>query len=114
MSFDYIKQDLAGYPFNSKYPPNSDINGSLYHGYRNSAEETFFYDFAVQRYNLRFTYNGQSYYFLCTQNYAAQCDETFCQEIRRFEDCNSVLEHFLIDGKRLIDLISQIEDCEPM
>jgi hypothetical protein len=25
--YDYIKDDLAGYPFNAKYPPNYEQNG---------------------------------------------------------------------------------------
>ena len=52
---DYVKKDLAGYWYNSKYPPNYKVNGSLYHGYKNGVEETLFYDFAVQRYDLYFT-----------------------------------------------------------
>ena len=52
---DYVKKDLAGYWYNSKYPPNYEVNGSLYHGYKNSVEETLFYDFAVQKYDLYFT-----------------------------------------------------------
>jgi hypothetical protein len=107
-------KDLAGYPFNAKYPPNYELNGGLYHGYKNNSEETFFYDFAVQRYDLRFSYNGVEYYFMSGQDYAAQCDEKFTNKIRKFKDGNAVLEEFEIDGKRLIDLIPLIEDCEPM
>ena len=64
MAYEYRKKDLAGYPFNAKYPPNYEKNGGLYHGYKNNSEETFYYDFAVQRYDLRFSYNGKKYYFL--------------------------------------------------
>ena len=76
-AYDYIKDNLAGYPFNAKHPPNYEQNGGLYHGYKNNSEETFYYDFAVQRYDLRFNYNGTDYYFLSEQDYAAQCDEHF-------------------------------------
>ncbi len=110
--YDYIKDNLAGYPLNSKYPPNYEQNGGLYHGYKNNSEETFFYDFAVQRYDLRFSYKGVDYYFLSEQDYAAQCDEHFANKIRRFRDGNAVLEEFKIGGKRLIELIPLIEDCE--
>ena len=113
-AYDYIKDDLAGYPFNAKYPPNYEKNGGLYHGYKNNSEETFFYDFAVQRYDLRFSYKGVDYYFLSEQDYAAQCDEHFTNEIRRFNDGNAVLEEFEIDGKKLIELIPLIDDCEPI
>ena len=61
-----------------------------------------------------FSYNGQEYYFLSEQDYAAQCDEHFTNDIRRFKDGNAVHEDFEIDGKRLLDLIPLIDDCEPM
>jgi hypothetical protein len=114
MAYEYVKDDLMGYPFNSKYPPNYDKNGGLYHGYRNSTEETFLYDFAVQRYDLRFSYKGKTYHFLSCEDHAALCDDTFSKEITRFKDGNDVLENFLIEGSRLFDLISVIEDAEPM
>ena len=52
----YLKRDLAGFYFNSKYPPNPEENGTLYGGYRNNAEEVLFYDFAVQGYDVSFTF----------------------------------------------------------
>lgn len=112
MAYDYIKNDLAGYPFNEKYPPNYEKNGGLYHGYRNNIEETFYYDFAVQRYDLRFRYDGKEYYFFSFEDHAAQCDETFSTEIKTFKDGNDVIEHFQIDGKRLIDIIPLVDNCE--
>lgn len=39
-AYDYIKDDLAGYPFNAKYPPNYERYGGLYHGYKNNSEVT--------------------------------------------------------------------------
>ena len=96
-----------GYPFNSKYPPNYDKNGGLYHGYRNSTEETFLYDFAVQRYDLRFSYKGKTYHFLSCEDHAALCDETFSKEI---------ISSYFSFGTQVcgFDLISVIEDAEPM
>lgn len=112
MAYEYIKTDIKGYPYNDKYPPNYSKNGGIYHGYRNNSEETFFYDFAVQRYDLRFTWEGDEYYFLSSEDYAAQCDETFTNEFRRFIDGNDVLERFTINGIRLLDLVPYITDVE--
>jgi hypothetical protein len=67
------------------------------------------------QYDLRFTYDGRSYYFLSELNsYAAQCDETFRHELQRFKDGNDVLEHFYIGGVKLLDLIDKINDVEPL
>lgn len=40
-AYDYIKDDLAGYPFNAKYPPNYEKNGGLYHGYKTTLKRRF-------------------------------------------------------------------------
>lgn len=111
---DYVKKDLAGYWYNSKYPPNYEVNGSLYHGYKNSAEETLFYDFAVQRYDLYFTYRGKPYHFLSDSEHVAYCDDHYTEEYQRFPDGNTALEQFTIDGKPLIELINDLENVEPM
>ena len=102
LPYAYIKKDSLGFPFNSIYPPTGNSEGGLYHGYRNNTEETFFYDFAVQRYDLRFVYEGNEYYFLSTDNYVAQCDEKFTNELQRYVDGNDVLERFTIKGVRLL------------
>ena len=105
----YIGKDLCGFDFNMKYPPT---NGP-YHGYKTDKEETLFYDFAVLGYDLSFTYKGKNYYFLTEDNYVANCDETFNIEYERFEDAIDALENFTIDGKTLVDLIDELESCQP-
>lgn len=109
---DYIRTDLAGYLFNLKYQPDTTLNGTLYHGYKSCKEETLFYDFAVQGYDLTFCYKGKRYHFLSEENYVAHCDENYTVEYQRFEDGNSALEQFKIDGKSLIDLIDELEEVE--
>lgn len=51
---------MADYPFNAKFPPKNRRNGDLYHGYDTTAEECLFYDFAVQGYDLKISYNNVS------------------------------------------------------
>lgn len=110
---DYVKKDLAGYPFNSKYPPDVSDHNNLYHRYKSDVEETLFYDFAVQGYDLRFTYKGTTYHFLSEPDYVAYCDEKYTDEYLRFPDGNTALEQFTIDGKSIIELIDELEDVEP-
>ena len=110
---DYVMTDLIGYPYNGKYPPKGDKHG-LYHGYASDAEETLFYDFAVQRYDLTFVYKGQRYYFLSDTDHVAFCDEHYTVEYQVYSDGNTALEQFLIDGKPLIELIDQLEEVEPV
>ena len=111
---DYVLKDLAGYWYNSKYPPNYKVNGSLYHGYKNGIQETLFYDFAVQRYDLRFTYKNKPYHFLSDSKHVAYCDEHYTEEYQVFPDGNTALEQFIIDGKPIIELIDELEDVEPI
>ena len=105
--------DLMGYPYNGKYPPKGEKNG-LYHGYHNANEETLFYDFAVQGYDLTFVYKAKRYYFLSTPDYVALCDDHYTEEYQRYPDGNTALEQFIIDGKALIEIINDLEEVEPV
>lgn len=111
---DYVKTNLLGYPYNEKYPPRGDSKGNLYHGYPSDKEETLFYDFAVQGYDLTFSYHGKRYYFLTGTDYVARCDEHYSEEYEKYSDGNAALEQFKIDGHSIIELIDEIEDCEPV
>lgn len=111
---DYVRTNLLGYPYNGKYSPKGDDKGNLYHGYPSDKEETLFYDFAVQGYDLAFICRGKKYYFLTGPDYVARCDENYSEEYERFPDGNSALEQFTIDGKSIIELVDEIEDCEPV
>lgn len=111
---DYVKTDFAGYDFNSKYAPDPSRYGSSHHGYKNDVEETLFYHFAVQGYDLCFTYKGKQYHFLTEPDYVAYCDENYSEEYQRFPDGNTALEQFTIEGKTLLELIDELEDVEPI
>ena len=47
--------DLFGYPYNIKYPPNIALYGDDCQGYKTWNQSLFFYDFAVQGYDMSFT-----------------------------------------------------------
>ena len=110
----YIGIDIAGYPFNRKYPPDIKKYGSQYYGYKNVQRQTFFYDFAVLRYDVKFSYKGVSYYIIIRNVYCAQTDETLHIEYQRFFDAINLVESMKIDDKNLIDIIDLIEDVEVM
>lgn len=110
MAYDYIQTDLAGYPFNGKYPPEKydyTTDGAL-----NPNRATIFHDFAVQGYDLTFKFNGKHYYCLCEKDYVASCDSSFCEEYERFCDANDFIENFLIDGNNILSIIDQLEEVE--
>ena len=109
---EYVMYDLAGYPYNGKYPPAKTAKGSLYHGYASDKEETLFYDFAVQGYDLTFVCRGKRYHFLMSPDYVASCDDTYSKEYERFEDGNTALEQFKIDGHSILELIDELEEVE--
>lgn len=115
MGKNYILYDLAGYPFNGKYPPKGNTkNGNMYHGYDTAAQECLFYDFAVLGYDLKIKYHDKYYYFMVDDDCVWLSDSAFCEMREKFKNGNDVLEHFLIEGKPLISIIDDLEDYEPM
>lgn len=105
-----ILYDLAGYPYNGKYPPRGNSN---YHGYDTPKQECLFYDFAVLGYDLMITYRGVSYYFMVDNDGVWLSDEQFSAKNKRFENGNDVLESFSIEGRKLIDIIDELDYAEP-
>ncbi len=109
-----IVWDLDGYPMNAKYPPDIERYGGTFHGYPTDERETIFYNFAVQRYDLTFSYKGKIYYVVSSMDHVALCDEHFTEEYEVYPNANAFIENFKIDGRPLIDLIDELEDVEPV
>ena len=109
-----VGYNLAGYPFNKKYPPKDMRIGAKRGGYETWNRWILFYDFAVQGYDLYFKYKGKEYHFLSEPDYVAYCDDHYTEEYQRFPDGNVLIEQFEIDGKKLIDIIDELEDVEPI
>ena len=106
--------DKDGYPYNCKYPPNKEKYGFSYNGYKSSFEETLYYDFGVQNYDLYFKYKGKEYHVLNEFNHVALCDEHYTKEYEVFADEMDFIENFNIDGVPLINLIEELEEADPM
>lgn len=112
MARDYILEDSNGYPFNSEFAPDFVKFGDRYHGYKNNSQEALFYYFAVMGYDLQFDYNGQTYYFLSTENYVARCDKDFKDDLEVFENANVMFRTFCIDGKKLVDIVDELTNAD--
>lgn len=112
---DVVGRDLMGYPYNKKYPPTDTSKGNLYHGYSDSFRETLFYDFAVLGYDLEFSYRGRAYHVMSDrENGVWLSDSKYTAKLEHFANGNDFLENFKIDGRRLIDLIDQLDDVQPI
>lgn len=109
----YVSYNLAGYPYNCKYPPDTQRFGFAHDGYANVAEGVLFYDFAVMGYDVKFSYKGRKYYLL-NDGEASLSDYKFTERIKTFEDPMELIENLDIEGQPLISILDQIEDIEPI
>ena len=105
--------DLWGYPYNRKYPSNKTLYPT-YGGYETPQEEAFFYDFAVQGYDIKFRYHGVQYYCLYEPEHVALCDSHFTEEYQVFSNGNELIENLLVEGIPLIRLLQELDDVEPV
>lgn len=110
--YDYIGHDLAGYSFNMKYPPTNLTPNANFLGYPSWNRQAFFFEFAVQGYDMSFDYKGETYYLLYDEDGAGRCRVPFNDVIEKFESPNALIEQMEIDGKKLIEVIDLLENVE--
>ena len=108
MARDYILTDPDGFPYNSEFKPDFEKYGEQYHGYQTNNHEAIFYYFAVLGYDLQLEYNGTTYYFLSTEEYAARTDNNFSQNLEVFANENEMVKTFEIDDKPLVSIIDNL------
>ena len=110
---NFASEPLFGCPYNKKYPPNKTLFPT-YGGYETPEEEAFFYDFAVQGYDIKFEYLGEKYYCLYEPDHVALCDSHFTKEYQVFHDGNELIENLIIQSTPLISILHNLENVEPV
>ena len=111
--YAYIGKNHLGFRYNKRYPPNKEKFGIIFDGYATKAEGVLFYDFAVQGYDVEFSYKGKKYYLL-NDGEAYLSDSHFSAKYEHFDNPMDLVEHLKIDGKPLISIMSDLDDIEPM
>lgn len=111
---EVIGFNLFGHPYNKKYPPDEKKHGTEFYGYQSPYAAVLFYDFAVQHYDLEFSYRIKTYYCVSEPDHVALCDKNFSIHYQRFDNANVFIETFEIEGHKLIDIIDDLDYAEPM
>ena len=112
MGREYILTDSSGYPYNAEYALDFEKYGDQYHGYQTNNQEALFYYFAVLGYDLKFTYEKNTYYFLSTEEYVARTDENFQRDLEVFADANQMLKTFKIGNIPIYIIADQLVNIE--
>lgn len=107
-----IARDLMGNPYNAKYPPNYDLYGHTYDGYKSWNQSAFFLSFVVEYYDLEFSYKGKTYYIGFDEGKACFFRTPFDDPYLNYPSGNELLEQFTIEGTPLINLIDELEDVD--
>lgn len=116
-SIGVVGTDFLGYPYNVKYPPELAKYGDQYLGYKSWNREVFFYEFAVQGYDVQFEYHGIVYHLMADSDYYCTCPNhcfTPDADSQYFANGNDLIEHLLIEGKPLIIIIDELTNVEIM
>lgn len=112
MKRPYIINDADCKPKNAKYPPNKELYGNEFGGYKNRTEEILFYEFVVLEKDISFTYNGIKYYFYKHNAPATAYNATTKEIIAEFSNEMELIECFSIDGIPFIEVLDKISDVK--
>lgn len=110
---DEVVMNLAGYYENREYPPDTGMYGTRYGGYKTNNEEVLFKQFAVQGYDVSFSYKGKEYYLRYDgEDGVAVTDSNFEEEIVKYPSANTLIRQYMIDGMPLKSIIDKLENME--
>lgn len=110
-----LVKDLMGYYYNGKYPPMISKYGDQYLGYPNWNQEVFFYEFAVQGYDVTFVYHGVKYFLMADSEYYCTCEDMHFMPSDKsiyFKNGNELIEQLDIEGHKLIEIMDELEEVE--
>ena len=108
MNKPYIINDANGNPINGKYPPNRELYGDEFGGYKNRIEEILFYEFLVLNKDISFTYNGVKYYFYSHNTPATAYNANIKEVIKEYSNETELIENFSINGIPFIEVMDEI------
>jgi hypothetical protein len=107
---DYVGHDLFGYEYNRKYPPNKEMFGNDFGGYATPNQETFFYDYCIQQYGVVFSYEEVSYETEFTNEGPILRNITTQKVQGPFDDAVQLLEKAIINGRKMIDILDNLQN----
>ena len=118
MNKPYIIYNKKGDLVNGKYPPNIELYGEEFGGYRSEAEKILFHDFAVLSSDFYIFYNDTFY----SVNKEADSikvswnaflpDSKVVYKEETYNDEMELLEKFKLDDKNLMDIIDNMESIK--
>ena len=118
MNRSYIINDVNGNPINGKYPPNKELYGEEFGGYRSEAEKIMFHDFAVLSFDFYIFYKN-TFYFVNKENDSIKVswnaflpDSKVVYKEEEYNDEMEFLENFKLDDKLLMNIIDNMESIE--
>lgn len=106
---EFVGRDLFGNEYNCKYHPNKEVNGTDYEGYATPNQLTFFYDFCIQHYGVGFYYHNNQYEAEFVDEGPVLINKTENEVQGPFVDAMELIETSDVDGKRLIDVMEDLE-----
>ena len=113
----YVGYGEDGEWYNKEYPPNPKKYGKSYGGYKTPVEEALFQLFAVNGDDIILKYHGNNYAlrysrdaFFLGQRWGMFYDN----KIGEFKDPMDLIRNLEIEGKKLIDIIPDIEEIDPV
>lgn len=102
---EYTKQDELGRWINTEFPPENFNKYPHNAGYRTANREMLFYQFAVQYYDMRISYQGQGI-ILYADDVCCVTDMEHNNISDEYPTANDLIKNFKFpDGKTLIDVV---------
>lgn len=105
-----MKQDKYGNWINEEFPPKGDTR-KRYDGYDTWNEDMLFKVFAIDKYDMWFSYKGKKYFFNNDLD-VSWVSEDWNEEYETWPSPNDFIRNFKLDGKPLYEMVNKLDEID--
>lgn len=99
--------------YEDEFPPKREMIDK-YYGYDTWNECMLFHEFAVNMYDMSFSYKGEKYFFNIDGDGVIWVNEKANTVIAEWDSAVEFIKNFKLDGKPLYEIVNELDDIDWM
>ena len=108
-----IKEAPGNNWYEDEFPPKGDMAKGRYSGYNTWNECILFHEFAVNLYDMWFSYKGRKYFFNNSGDDGVQwVSEDWRETYGEWANPVEFIKNFELDGRKLFEVVNELDEID--